>query len=87
MFASAIVSFILYTMTFLRLRGNIVVEKGWIKFRMINSESAWRYNAGRDSTDIELTSVAKGMIACVCPSLHFHILVLKSVFTPRFPVS
>jgi hypothetical protein len=62
MFASAILSFILYTMTFLRLRGNLSVEGGRMRFHLIDYSNAWKYQASRDSADIQMTAVAKGMI-------------------------
>ncbi|KAF8491540.1 hypothetical protein JB92DRAFT_3100492 [Gautieria morchelliformis] len=70
---SAGLSFILYVLTFLRLRGNIYVEGGKVRFCRIDSDSAWMYQAGRDSTDIQMTAVARGMIGF--PIL-FTILVL-----------
>jgi len=62
MLGAAFISFILYTLTFLRLRGNIYVESGRMKFRRIDSKNSWKYLAGRDVIDLELTRVAKGMI-------------------------
>lgn len=37
MFLSAILSFILYTLVFLRMRGNIVVNGFYIHFRLTNN--------------------------------------------------
>jgi hypothetical protein len=68
MLGSAGISFILYTLTFLRLRGNIYVEGGKVRFCRIDSDSAWMYQAGRDSTDVQMTSVARGMIGYVFSS-------------------
>jgi len=41
MFLSAILSFILYTLVFLRMRGNIVVNGLYIRFRLVKNEN-WR---------------------------------------------
>jgi len=62
MFFSAGASFILYTLTFLRLRGNLYVEGRMLKFRRVSSSDSWKYIAGRDLLDLELTKVAKGML-------------------------
>jgi len=56
------ISFVLYTLIFLRLRGNIYVHDGKMRFRKINSENSWKYNAGRDYVDVQLTSTARGMV-------------------------
>ena len=60
MFISAFLSFILYTLVFFRLRGNIVVT-GWrVCFRMLEKdESAWR---GRERADSHALRIAKQMI-------------------------
>jgi len=59
---SAGLSFVFYSLTFLRLRGNLVIEKGKVSWRRIESENSWKYLIGRDTTDIQMTQVAKGML-------------------------
>ncbi|KAF8524876.1 hypothetical protein BU17DRAFT_84426 [Hysterangium stoloniferum] len=59
---SAGLSFVFYSLTFLRLRGNLVIEKGKVRLLRVDSENSWKYLIGRDSTDIQMTQVAKGML-------------------------
>lgn len=72
MFASAFISFVLYTLCFLRLRGNIQVRNGKMRFQMIDSNVVYKYQIGRDSTDLQMTGVAKGMITYVVAVLQCH---------------
>lgn len=60
LFLSSTLSFILYTLVFFRLRGNIVVTGWHVRFRMLEKdESGWR---GRQHADTQALSIAKQMI-------------------------
>jgi len=61
MFISAILSFILYSLVFLRLRGNIIVSGWYIAFRRANNvkNAPWR---GHESTDNHMIIIAKKML-------------------------
>ncbi|KAF9792980.1 hypothetical protein BJ322DRAFT_91315 [Thelephora terrestris] len=60
LFLSSSLSFILYTLVFFRLRGNIVVTGWHVRFRMLEKdESGWR---GRQPADSHALRVAKQMI-------------------------
>ncbi|KZP18679.1 hypothetical protein FIBSPDRAFT_1045985 [Athelia psychrophila] len=59
MFLSALFSFILYTLVFLRLRGNIVISGSYIGFRIKHKSSGWRRS---DSADTQMMAVAKQML-------------------------
>jgi hypothetical protein len=61
MFMSAGFSFILYSLVFLRLRGNIVVSGWYIAFRKANKSknASWR---GRDFADNQMMTIARQMM-------------------------
>lgn len=61
MFMSALFSFILYTLVFLRLRGNIVVNGWYVIFRRANKakNASWR---GRDFADSQMIAIARQML-------------------------
>jgi hypothetical protein len=61
MFMSALFSFILYTLVFLRLRGNIVVSGWYVVFHKANTakNASWR---GRDFADNQAMAIAKQML-------------------------
>jgi len=61
MFMCAFFIFILYTLVYLRLRGNIIVSGWYIRFRSRRSSSAvpWR---GRDFSDNRVLGIAKQML-------------------------
>ncbi|KAF9653007.1 hypothetical protein BDM02DRAFT_3183333 [Thelephora ganbajun] len=60
LFLSAFLSFILYTLVFFRLRGNIVVTGWHVRFRMLEKdESGWR---GRERANSRALSIARQMI-------------------------
>jgi hypothetical protein len=58
MFSSAFIIFILYTLVYLRLRGNIIVSGWYIRFRF-SSTAPWR---GRELTNNRLMGIAKQML-------------------------
>lgn len=62
MFLSAILSFILYTLVFLRMRGNIVVNGLHIRFRLAKSESL----RGRLYAQSYALKIARQMLLYVC---------------------
>src|SRR5258708_37448637 len=64
MFLSAILSFILYALVFLRMRGNIVVDGLYIRFRLAKNEN-WR---GRLFAQNYALGIARQMLLCVCKS-------------------
>jgi len=64
MFLSAILSFILYTLVFLRMRGNIVVNGLYIRFRLAKEEE-WR---GRLFAQSYALKIARKMLLYVCRS-------------------
>jgi len=71
LFLSASLSFILYTLVFFRLRGNIVVTGWHVRFRMLGKdESGWR---GRERANSSALSVARQMI--LSPCCHHHCIV------------
>jgi hypothetical protein len=57
-------SFILYVLVFLRLRGNIVIPEGSHvpRFIWVPRAKAWKLQANRDAVDAHMTDVAKQMI-------------------------
>ncbi|KAF7984260.1 hypothetical protein HWV62_16100 [Athelia sp. TMB] len=59
MFLSAFSSFILYTLVFLRLRGNIVISGRYVGFRFSRKSSAWRKS---NSSDTQMMTVARQML-------------------------
>ena len=61
MFMSALLSFILYSLVFLRLRGNIIVSGRYIAFRTANrtKNASWR---GRDFADNQMMTIARQMM-------------------------
>jgi len=61
MFMSAGFSFILYSLVFLRLRGNIVISGWYIAFRRANKSknASWR---GRDFADNQMMNIARQMM-------------------------
>lgn len=61
MFISAFVSFILYSLVFLRMRGNIVVNGWYMRFRFARNED-WR---GRDFAGDSALAIAKQMLLYV----------------------
>lgn len=62
MFFSAIMSFILYMLVFLRLRGNIIIE-GWKpRFKWVPRSKAWQLQATRDAVDAHMTALARQML-------------------------
>ena len=67
MFLSAILSFILYTLVFLRMRGNVVVNGLHIRFRLAKNEN-WR---GRLFAQSYALKIARQMLLCV-PTLPVH---------------
>ena len=65
MYMSAVLSFVLYSLVFLRLRGNIVFLPGRrVQFRSIKKSDAWSVHPGQRSTEtqIHVVSVAKHML-------------------------
>lgn len=54
----------LYTLVFLRLRGNLVFPEGrrLPQFIWVSKAKAWRLQANRDAVDAHMTDVAKQMI-------------------------
>ena len=62
MFFSAGTAFILYSLVFLRMRGNLIVN-GWrIRFRYVDSSMAWKLHTGRDVVDKLMMTVTKQML-------------------------
>ncbi|KAF8332588.1 uncharacterized protein EI90DRAFT_671884 [Cantharellus anzutake] len=62
MFFSAFTTLLLHTLTYFRLRGNIIVE-GWrVRFRWISGAKAWKLQEVRDHVDTYMTTVALQMI-------------------------
>lgn len=65
MYMSAILSFILYSLVFLRLRGNIVFLPGRrIQFRSVHKSDAWTIHTGQGTSKAQahVISVAKHML-------------------------
>jgi len=61
MFTSAVVSFVLYVLVFLKLRGYVLVS-GWrIRFRRASSPT-WDLQSGKDRFDAQTTSIARQML-------------------------
>lgn len=63
-FFSGAMSFVLYMLVFLRLRGNFVFTEGsrLPKFIWVPRAKAWKLQANRDAVDAHMTDVAKQMI-------------------------
>lgn len=57
-------SFVLYVLVFLRLRGNIVVPEGTRvpKFIWVSRSKAWKLQVNRDAVDAHMTAAARQMI-------------------------
>ncbi|KAL5528637.1 hypothetical protein ACEPAF_7773 [Sanghuangporus sanghuang] len=64
MFISAVASFILYVLVFLKLRGNLLVAGGRFRFRSVAKESAWMPYQNYEASDlrVHMVSVAKHML-------------------------
>ncbi|KAG9035189.1 hypothetical protein FRB95_011923 [Tulasnella sp. JGI-2019a] len=62
LFFSAFISFVLYTLAFLRLRGNILITSGSIRFRCVKWEHAWNGSAERETVESQVLSVARQML-------------------------
>lgn len=64
MYLSAVSSFILYSLVFLRLRGNLLVVGCRIRFRSVDQSSAWKIHRSQDANDVnaQLVAVAKHML-------------------------
>ncbi|KAF9779448.1 hypothetical protein BJ322DRAFT_352040 [Thelephora terrestris] len=60
MFLSAILSFILYTLVFLRMRGNVVVDGSYVRFRLAKSQS--QSQSGRLFAQSPALKVARQML-------------------------
>ena len=74
MFLSAILSFILYTLVFLRMRGSIVVNGLYIRFRLAKNEN-WR---GRVFAQSYALRIARQMLLYVFhPTSTFNRLISR----------
>jgi len=74
MFLSAILSFVLYTLVFLRMRGNVVVNGLYIRFRLAKNEN-WR---GRLFAQSYALRIARQMLLCVShPTRAFNLLISR----------
>ncbi|KAL5485419.1 hypothetical protein ACEPAI_8061 [Sanghuangporus weigelae] len=64
MFISAVASFILYVLVFLKLRSNLLVAGGRFRFRSVVRASAWMPNQNYETSDLRahMVSVAKHML-------------------------
>ncbi|KAL5507484.1 ATG5 [Sanghuangporus vaninii] len=64
MFISAVASFILYVLVFLKLRGNLLVAGGRFRFRSVAKESAWMPYQNYEASElrVHMVSVAKHML-------------------------
>ncbi|KAG8863377.1 hypothetical protein FRB96_008869 [Tulasnella sp. 330] len=62
LFFSAFFSFVLYTLVFLRLRGNILVANGSIQFRFVERDHAWTGSAERETVESQVLNVARQML-------------------------
>jgi hypothetical protein len=62
MFLSAVLSFILYTLVFLRMRGNVVVSGLYVRFRLAKNEN-W---GGRLFAQSYALRLAGQMLLYVC---------------------
>lgn len=65
MFLSASFSFLLYSLVFLRLRGNILLVERGIRFRSVDKSTAWQIYSSQSTTDTHhanVVSVAKHML-------------------------
>ncbi|KAL5523555.1 hypothetical protein ACEPAG_7728 [Sanghuangporus baumii] len=64
MFISAVASFILYVLVFLKLRGNLLVAGGRFRFRSVAKASAWMPYQNNETSDlrVHMVSVAKHML-------------------------
>jgi len=79
MFMSAGFSFLLYTLVFLRLRGNIIISGWYIAFRRAtsSSNSYWR---GREFADNEKMVIARQMMLYPVA----YVIVILPIATARF---
>lgn len=62
MFLSAFISFVLYSMVFLCLRGNLIISGGKMRLRLKRSTALWQAQTGRDSADGQAANLAKHML-------------------------
>lgn len=79
MFMSAAFSFVLYSLVFLRLRGNIITDGWYIAFRRVNSSknATWR---GREFADNEMMVIARQMMLYPVA----YVIVILPIATARF---
>lgn len=79
MFMSAGFSFVLYSLVFLRLRGNIIISGWYIAFRRANQSknASWR---GRDFADNEMMVIARQMMLYPVA----YTIVILPIATARF---
>jgi hypothetical protein len=62
MFMAAFCSFVIYTLIFLRLRGNIVLHGWHIRFRMLNKETNVNLRGHEVTTSNQAMAIAKQML-------------------------
>jgi len=79
MFISALLSFLLYSLVFLRLRGNIIVIGWYVAFRRANNvkNAPWR---GRDFTDNRMMVIARHMLLYPVA----YTIIILPIATARF---
>jgi len=61
-FLSAGFGFMLYVLILLRVRGNLVIENGWLHFQWVSRSQAWQLSVGRDMIDSAMLRVAMSMV-------------------------
>lgn len=64
MFISAVISFVLYTLVYLRLRGNVVVHGIHIRFRMRRASLSWQ-GSEQGIQDEHIMVIARQMLLFV----------------------
>ena len=68
MFISAVISFVLYTLVYLRLRGNVVVHGIHIRFRMRRASLSWQ-GSEQGIQDEHIMVIARQMLLFVVSHL------------------
>ena len=62
MFTSAVLSFFIYVLVFLRVRGNLVGHGLRTRFQWVPKSELWRLELDRDEVDLAMFNVVKRMI-------------------------
>ena len=75
MFLSSAISFILYSIILLRLRGSIYTVEGHWRIRWISTEESWRLKLTQDNVDTQIVKVVR-ILLWFPVSCSFHVILM-----------